>query len=212
MKPIIVILLSTCLSIHYAMGQVEKPITKGNIFIGGALSFNNQNIKKSEPADPYQYISNTDTKKFQADLYSGYFILNQFAIGINTNFGIINVKESDNYSQVTREYKYSNLSFGPRLRYYSKAGIFLESSAAIGYAKENYANKTTKWKNYSVSTGIGYNLFLSKSVAIESEIMYTHMSRPPYEDELSEDITNELKLTIGFQVFLDTKSKNNLIQ
>lgn len=191
-------------------GQNERPITKGYFLTGGSLSFDIDKTNDYEPVignNPEQ-INTIVTKTLETDLYLGYYIMNHMAIGIKTDILVYSRKHSFNLSTSSSEYKYNDLSFGPFIRYSTNLGLFFEGSGAIGLLKSSNIDDITTWKNYSFSTGVGYSLFVSKTVAIEPEIKYRYLHRPSYEGEEDNEISNKLSFEIGFQIYLNTKKDN----
>jgi opacity protein-like surface antigen len=105
------------------------------------------------------------------------------------------------------KYTYSDIKLGPFIRYYTKPGIFLEGFASFGLNKEVDPNLTTKWNNYSYGVGVGYCWFLNSNIAIEPEVKYLYTNTPKYLDTEITEKMNNLILSIGFQIFLDTKKQ-----
>jgi hypothetical protein len=178
---------------------------------GGSFSFNIEKTKDYEPiigTYPRQ-INITDIKALETDLYFGYFIINNIALGFKTDILIFSRKYSFNLSTGSSKYVYHDLSFGPFIRYSTNSGLFFEGSYTIGLLKDKIQDDITTWKNYSFSTGIGYSLFVSKSIAIEPEIKYKYLHRPPYEIEEDNEITSGLDFSIGFQIYLNTIKHND---
>jgi len=194
-----------------SLGQNKKPFSKGYFLTGGSLSLDIEQTKDYEPivgTYPRQ-IKITDTKTMETDLYFGYFIINHLAFGFKTDIQLYSRKYSFNLDPHSTKYVYHDLSFGPFIRYSTNLGMFFEGSYAIGLLSYKFQDDKTTWKNYSFSTGIGYSLFVSKSIAIEPEIKYKYLHRPPYEIEEDNEISNGLSFAIGFQVYLTLKEKDN---
>jgi hypothetical protein len=210
MKKILIIsfLLGNILQI--SSGQIEKPITKGNLLTGGSFACDIEKTKdygQNSGTNPAQ-IDISDIKELGTDLYFGYFIINHLAIGLNTDISIRSEKYSINPDSSSLKYLNRELSLGPFIRYSTNSGIFIEGAAAIGLLKYDFDSEyLVKWRKYYLSAGIGYSLFVSKSVSIEPEIKYKYLNRPPYEIEKTKGISNGLYFSIGLQVYLNIKNK-----
>jgi hypothetical protein len=206
MKKLLLISLLLGIIFHISSGQNEKPITKGNFLSGGSFSFDIEKNKDYQPisgTSPRQiYI--TDTKTFETDFYFGYFVVNHLVLGFKTDIIVLSYKHSFNLDNQSSKYSYHDLSLGPLIRYYTNSGIFFESSAAIGLQKNGNDGDFNKWRNFSFDTGIGYSLFVTKSIAIEPKIKYKYLNRPPYDIEDSTEIKSGLDFSIGFQIYLST--------
>ena len=185
-------------------GQIEKPITKGNFLTGGTLSLDFKQIKEYMPiiSTQQQELTTSNVLTFETDLYFGYFVLNHFALGLKTDIQIINDKRTK--QDFHYELSSHNLSFGPFFRYYTELGIFIETSSSVYFLMGKYSNNVSEWKSFSFDAGVGYSLFVSKSVAIEPEIKYMYSYTPDIEDiENSKELINGFNLTVGLQVYLD---------
>jgi hypothetical protein len=129
-------------------------------------------------------------------------------VGLKTNIQTINTIQSWNIVTTPNKNVNNNISFGPLIRYYTKPGIFLEGSAAIQFVKSVNFNTSNSWKNNSVTGGIGYSLFIAKSIALEPEIKYTHTNWPKYQPvEGSKETIDGLILSLGCQIYLCFKKQ-----
>ena len=192
-----------------SFGQNEKLITKGNIITGGSFSFNTEKYKgynAIQPGTPRQ-IEITDSKTFETDFYFGYFIMDHLAIGLKANIKTINTNQYTNLNQTGFKDRSNDLSFGPLIRYYTKPGIFFEGSAAFGFTKSVNIYSNQNWKNNSFSGGVGYSLFVTKSVAIEPEILYTHTNWPHYFGAEEKETIDGLNFSLGCQIYLSFKKE-----
>jgi opacity protein-like surface antigen len=212
MKKLLLISLLLGIVFHSSSGQNEKPITKGHLLTGGSLSLNVEKTKDYSPitgTNPRQiYI--TDSKTLETDLYIGYYIINHMALGFKTDIIISSEIHSFNLNTLTSKYKNHDISFEPFIRYSTTSGLFFEGTVGVGLLKfDNSGSDVAKWKNYSFSTGIGYSLFISESIAVEPEIKYKYMHTPPYEIDVDNVITSGVYFAIGFQIYLSTKKENS---
>ena len=93
------------------------------------------------------------------------------------------------------------------IRYYTNKGFFLECAAGIGLLHYSLKTDPVKWKDYYWSSGIGYSLFLTESVALEPVIQYRHLIKNAYKIEEGKNIIQNLNLSVGMKVYLKL-SKN----
>jgi outer membrane protein len=172
----LVLLLSITFSLS-SFAQIEKPITKGNKIISGAGSIESFHSRSGD------FGYNTFNLSISPGV--GYFIIDNLAIGLNTNFSITS---QGGYGLYT-------LGLAPYGRYYFKNGFFV--NAELGYnllhgLKEN----RIKQKEYSIIPGIGYAIFLNPKVSFEPSLNYRHVNGP---DSNSRD---GVFLELKFNIFL----------
>jgi len=190
-------------------GQIEKPITKGHILTGGSLAVDIAKTKKYNQVSGTlsQIIYYTDLTTFAPDLYFGYFLFNQMALGLKANLSFSTTKSWSSVLPGESKSRYNDLYFGPFIRYYSSAGIFIEANTSIDLIK--YPTFNSNWKKYAYGVGVGYSWFITKSIAIEPKIKYTHLNRPPYFDDPDIEKTDDLNMSIGFQIYLNLKKEDS---
>ncbi|HOK26148.1 MAG TPA: hypothetical protein P5320_02640 [Bacteroidales bacterium] len=205
----IIIFLGNLSKIAY--GQNEEPISKGNLLTGGSFSCNIQKTKEYEPitGTKPRLINVINNKEFHTELNFGYFITNHVVSGLKTDIFILFNKNTfpQDTSLISIKNLNSSLTVGPFIRYYTKSGIFFEGSVTIGLFNLEADDYIKKWKGYSLCVGIGYSIFISKSVAIEPEITYLHLNYPSYGILENKIISSGLSFSFGFQVYINTKSK-----
>lgn len=172
----LILLLSLAFSLS-SFAQIEKPITKGNKIISGAGSIESFHSRSGD------FGSNTFNLSLSPGV--GYFIIDNLAIGINTNFSITS----------QGGYGFYTLGLGPYARYYFKNGLFLNGE--LGYnLLHGLKNNATKQKEYSIIPGIGYAIFLNPKVSFEPSLNYRHVNGP---DSNSRD---GVFLELKFNIFL----------
>jgi opacity protein-like surface antigen len=210
MKKFLIFILSSSI-FQTVMGQIENPITKGTILAGGTLSLNFENNKEFHPQiDNIPEVTITNKiKSLETDLYFGYFVSRHFVLGVITDVSMTKRKYENSLTMKSYDYIYYDIAIGPFLRYYTIPGIFFEASTSFGFFHYTSAENPVNWNNFSYSTGIGYSFLLTKSVALEPEIKYTHLYRNPYELEDSKEVSNSLQFTIGLQFYLNNKDNND---
>lgn len=206
MKKLLLFSFVVLAEIQILLSQTEAPVKKGYLLTGGSISFSYDKQKNHDPdvGTLPGSTTTTDIKFFESDLYIGYFVFNHFAIGLKTDFQ--NITRKYTTDQVTVNILSNDISLGPLVRYYTKSRIFLEGSAEIGILHNKFQNNDEKWKSYLLSAGVGYSIFVSGNFAIEPSIKYEYLYKPDYVIEGGKEITNGLKLAIGLQVYINTRS------
>ena len=194
-----------------ASGQNEKPISRGNFLAGGSFSFDISKAKEYEPltgTKPGLLNNIMDRKELRNGLNFGYFLINQFAFGLKVEiFNLFNKTTFPNDTPSISKNFNRNLAIGPFIRYYTKPGIFFDGSVNIVYMKFKSDDYVKKWKEYSWCIGIGYSIFISKSISIEPEISYTHMNIPNLGISKNSLISSGLSFSSGLKVYFNPKKK-----
>jgi hypothetical protein len=158
-----------------ASAQIEKPITKGNMMIGGAIKHSTMSI----------HLTNF---QFNASPSFGYFVANQLAVGIELPVSMFRMSQIHNYS-----YGYS-----PFVRYYLKNGLFASvqfSHIFLDYQDINSIQ--SKNTQFMFTPGVGYSYFLNKNVAFEGGVFYEQS----FYNNLAGN-QGELSFRLGLQVFI----------
>jgi len=205
MKNLLLVSLMIGCFIQASFGQIEKPFTKGNILSGGSLAMSFGSIKDFKPGiDPLPSVTySTKSKAIESNLSLGYFIINQFALGLK--YEILLSREITTSSLTSEtEWDITNKDFliGPVMRYYTKPGIFIEGAAGFRILKYITDDDELKWIKYSMCTGIGYSILINNSVAIEPIISYRFLNTDIPEIEENEKL-GELNISVGFQIYLN---------
>lgn len=133
--------------------QIEKPIKKGNIILGGTGSFY---YSKSTYSD----FGENDFKQYNINLNPtfNYFLIDNLALGVTINLG---------YShQETVNTK--GIGLGPNVKYYFKNGILLRSDASY-FLSTSYG---TRSHSFAFEAGVGYAFFINSKVSIEPALLF----------------------------------------
>jgi hypothetical protein len=209
MKKLLLILLLILSSSDLISGQTGKPFSKTNLIIGGSISYYGEKVKGIGSSSIYPFPAFTkDIKEFETDLYFGYFIINHLALGLKTDILILRQKEVVNFNGSSSKDDHDAIYIGPFMRYATNPGFFFEVSYSLGKEKTKTYYEYS-WTNYSISTGIGYSIFVSKSVAIEPQVKYKYLYRPETDIVSFDEISNEFSFTIGFQIYLQFQHEKN---
>lgn len=188
MRKLILICYLIVFSNLIVSGQIEKPITKKNIFLGGAVYLNRVNNYGDDNSN-----NHSSTYGFKPNI--GYFLIDRLAIGLSPF--ISNSLSSNEYFQIDSifklRYNYDSkiISIGvsPSIRYYFQNCIFLEVDLEYSYNKsvrDNYVSGTingseinlqderivSKYNKLEYSFGVGYAYFVNSKVSIDASLMY----------------------------------------
>lgn len=132
--------------------QIEKPIKKGNMIIGGTGSIGNQNYAGSETKTFSAYINPT----------CNYFFVDNLATGLTASIG---------YTKLEGD-KTTSLGIGPNIRYYFNNGFLMRAESL--YSKSSGFGTS---KVFTFKSGIGYALFINSKVSIEPALLYYFSSQ-----------------------------------
>src|SRR4030042_5443178 len=139
-------------TIHTTFGQSEKSFTKGNILSGGSFAISLGSIKDFKPGiSPLpDVIYSSKSKVLESNLSFGYFLVNQFAVGLKNE---ILLSRETTRSSLTSETEWDitkkDFLIGPVIRFYTKPGIFAEGYAGIRFLKSISNDDVIKWIKYS---------------------------------------------------------------
>lgn len=140
-----------------AFGQIDKPLTKGNLNLEGGGSIQYSKINSDFG------ISSSKTNIFTISLDPGfaYFIIDNMAVGLNATFSYYAQKNNSYYT----------LGIGPMIKYYFKNGIFVK--AVTSYSFLHGMGSNDQANNYfSLKPGAGYAFFLNQKVSLEPCLIY----------------------------------------
>ncbi len=209
MKRILLAVVISSWVVNFSYGQIEKPITKGHMLLGGSLAIDFERMKEYDQTLSPQVIYYTDGVTFTTDLYCGYFILNQLALGVKTDITTSSIQEYSSVNEEKSKHSYHNVGIGPFVRYYTKQGVFVEPFASLALWKTSDPNASSSWKNYSYGIGIGYSWFVNPSIAIEPQVKYVHQNQPQYLATPNEVKNDGINISIGFQIYLNLRKQRN---
>jgi len=185
-------------SLHIASGQISSPINKHSFLLGGSIIANYENETRKFPNESYYHKDFT----IGTDAYCGYFISNHISVGLLTDFSIKNSKNSISFSDLESIEISNNYSFGPFLRFYFKPGIFLEEAFTFGFKHFGQNDSPEKARNYSISSGIGYSLFITNSLALEPIIKYRY-EKTYWDSEYDVKVSNNgIFFSLGLQYYI----------
>ena len=156
-------------------------INKGQWLVGGSAGFD---FSKQGSND------NSKVTSVSVSPAAGYFFINNFAGGARIGFNSVKVKSEEDAS--------TSFLFAPFVRYYflpatQKVNILADASYGFGSMK---SGDSESFNQFAVAAGPA--VFLSPNTALEFLVQY----RSQGGDAVGEDRSNNIGLTVGFQVHL----------
>ncbi len=192
-------LLFLCLFMGTSVNaQIEKPFSKGHMLIGGSFDFySKRDVFALEGADQ-------TNKGFEIDVYAGYFLINQLAVGLKTGWGY----NKNTWINNTPAFE-KTLIIESFLRYYLPFGLFGEVSAGFGKSKLKHNSILYKNSNlFKWNIGIGYSLIITKNITIEPSLNYKFLKVDGLNRFQDIEKTKGLNLRIGIQIYFNLNKKN----
>jgi len=194
------------LCIGYAInsyGQTDKPITKGNMLLGGSAGFSySKKTGQYQFSDPYggPFLQTIEEKNFSLSLSPsiGYFVADGLAIGISPSISYSHNKYGNN------TYNGYAIGIAPFIKNYFTNGFFISLEPGILYSASNSGNSKSSTIQLYINPAIGYAFFINPKVSMEPSIGYLY-NKNIYKYESSANETTNSSLiffSIGFQVFL----------
>ncbi len=172
----------------------QDALNKGVYSIAGSVQYSSTN----QNFGGYTYTTNIGNISPQFT----YFILNHLSIGANVNYNYFYSKgpEGNNFNQVD---KTTSLTLGPVIRFYfgvKKINPFIEASYNYSVEQTGMGDLGNQYGNeYGLKGGL--EIFISRSVALEPSIGYTHLHYAMSSLNFSGDINN-FSVGIGVNYFI----------
>ena len=150
-------------------------LTKNHMLIGGSGSWTSTKLSNQIVIEPTV----------------GIFVLDRLAVGMHAGY---------THTNLVRDTKVNGFSAAPFVRYYwmlhPKHAVFGEGTVSFSkFASNNEFFESQAWGS---SLGVGYNYFLTPSIALEAKTgiqRSSELSRPVWFTK------------VGFQIYLDRKKK-----
>ena len=186
--------------------------------MGGTLGFSTAS-SSVEIDNSGNAISNEGTRATQFNISPrvGYFVSDNFAIGIGMDYTLNEIEEPVDLSDPNTEYESeydSDLLFGPFARYYVPVGadkaFFLQVNFGFGSSEDQIRigedPQTVSNDVFAASIGPGFTIYSTDAIGIEAILKYNWArSNAQYnfqgESNETTTYTNQLDFSIGFQVY-----------
>src|SRR5690554_3673591 len=137
-------------------GKVNAQITEGNWMVGGSASFNHSKYESFG-----DFPSKSKSTGMQLDGNLGYFVIDNFAVGVSPYFGFSNSEGSNNSSTA--------YGIGPFARYYfSPSDKMINVFSQVGYRYGiGYAQGRKTGTNNNFDIKAGAVMFFNSSFGLE---------------------------------------------
>jgi outer membrane protein len=179
---------------------------KGKYYLGAqsklGASFTKQKLKSNTITQEYG-----STNTFSLSPQVGYFIADNFVIGIELAMSFSNYTDKNNHSSSAN----NTYLFAPFLKYYFsqnefKPFLFAEYGIGTHHSKYNstYYNFDGKSKLSALAIGGGISYFINSTIGLDLGINYTSTSSKANENNPNEDknIISGITSTVGFTISL----------
>jgi hypothetical protein len=176
----------TIITLFFLSTALNAQITKGNWMVGGNAYFNSSTIENTNPDGSTGSVSGSG---ININPTIGYFIINNFSIGLSGNFGLSIPEQGSNLT---------SLGVGPFVRYYFlKPEKTVNLLSQIGY---NYITSSSDSKFNSYNFRVGPVIYFNSSVGLELTIDY---SISKITNRFSESTSKAFNVGFGFQIHLE---------
>lgn len=198
--------------------NAQNVTSQGNFMMGGTLGFSTADSNVEIEANG-STINNNGTRATQFNISPriGYFIVDNFALGIGMDYTLNRIREPIDLSDPDTDYETeydSDLLFGPFGRVYfpiaSDKAFFLQGNFGFGSSQDRISvgedPQTTSTDVIAASFGPGFTIYSSDAIGIEAIVKYNWArSNASFEfqgvSNETTTYTNQLDFSIGFQVY-----------
>lgn len=189
---------------------------QGNFMMGSTIGFSAANSKVTQDAgNGDEETINPTSTQFNISPSIGYFLLDDFVLGIGLDYTSNRVDRGDGDNNLD-----SDLLFGPFARYYlpitEDMAFFLESNFGFGNSTDNLeiGGEVQKISTniFAVGVGPGFTIFSSSAVGIEALVQYNY-ARSNFDTNIggqkrnTTTVTNQFDFSIGFQFYFGGMEK-----
>lgn len=208
MKRIVYVLVAALVILSL---ELEAQVTSsGNFVIGSTFGLSAAKSKITQDSgDSNIETDSPSSTQFSFSPSVGYFVIDNFAVGIHMDYTSSEVKEP-NLDRTTD----SDLLFGPFARFYlpvgADMGVFLEAGFGFGNSNdEKYIGAGRQRINtniFAYGIGPGFTIFSTQAIGIEAIFKYNY-ARSDFDTEIAgiqrQTITrtNQFDFSVGVQFY-----------
>jgi Outer membrane protein beta-barrel domain len=210
--------LSMCVIAVSAQVTFSQPTQRGNFVIGTRLGFSSAK-STVDVQSATGSIKGDGGSSYQLNIAPGigYFIANNFVIGVGMDLIRTNSKSGVDLTggtSTSQESNNNNVLFGPFIRYFIPFGddkaFFIGSTVGFGNSKNQFtAGSTTQSINTSLLTigvGPGFTIYSSNGLALEALVKYNFANSNSKIDvqgiqRTSKTWTNAIDFSVGVQYY-----------
>lgn len=197
--------------IFMGTGLWAQYTAQGNFMMGSTIGFSSANSKitQDDGSGDVETVNPASTQ-FNIAPSIGYFLLDDFALGIGLDYTANRVDRgegSDNNLD-------SDLLFGPFARYYlplaDDMAFFLEANFGFGNSSDNIeiggVSQKLNTNIFALGLGPGFTIFSSSAVGIEALVKYNY-ARSDFDTDIGGEKrntstrTNQFDFSVGFQFY-----------
>ncbi|WP_347159285.1 autotransporter outer membrane beta-barrel domain-containing protein [Pontibacter chitinilyticus] len=180
---------------------IRAKVKKGSLLLGGTINGSFAKVT-DEISSPVHTLEGTKIQA-QLRLKDGYFVQNDFAVGldITLNHQSEKMKAADDASE-RLPFRQTLLLAGPFARYYLDNGVFFEATVGVGLLNFSSGEKNDLMQG---DLGIGYAFFVNERYAIEPQLSFRYF-RQVQNDKAYTSLGPFLG--VGFQAYLYRKRAN----
>lgn len=191
-------------------GTITAQTEKGSVIISGQtnLGFISNSVKYKSSGQTYD---GPKTNTFNISPSVGYFVADNFAIGLAIDYKSTTTKLSNNinpfdpndptYSNVTKE-TVNTITFIPNASYYFSQGKtrpYLSAGIGLANTSYKYNNNTTKSNGLAWSANGGLLVIIAQNVALDFGLGYANYS---YKNSGTTTSSGAFGAVVGISVFL----------
>lgn len=199
MKKTAVVIILICAGFS-AFGQQDEnrtnPTDKGHYIVDGSVYFAINNSKSEFNG----FESKSKAFGFGLSPKAAYFVMDRFAVGVETSFNYNDGEFTDVEGRKTST-KGTSISAGPFLRYYLANGLFGEASIGFGTSKNTSGDYEATSNSFGYKLGVGYAIFLNQHISVEPMLSYRNTNLKDKETTV-ENTNNGFTLGAGFTLYL----------
>ncbi|MGJ8666902.1 MAG: autotransporter outer membrane beta-barrel domain-containing protein [Patiriisocius sp.] len=201
MKKIAIVIFTVFSVINMISQENITQIEKGSIFLNGTVGFNS--IRTSTEQNEIGNVKMGQDLNINLNPKIGYFVANKFVVGLQLNIDS-NKFERFQSGGASETSKFTTLNVGPFLRYYIFDGLFGEGSVGFGSYKNKFEDdREFKSNLFQYNLGIGYAIFIGKSLSVEPLLRYQRaISKPDSAPDGFKNIASSLQFAISLSAYL----------
>lgn len=204
MKTLKITLLFVLIALFFQDANAQ--ISRNSFIIGGNLNFASSSGTRKVTGLPNDSKPTTFNATINPKI--GYFIADNFAVGLDLNFTLNSLVDTS--AGTSKTYTTTQLLTGPFVRYYfglnEDVFLFLEGSAGFGLTSTRENGRNISISVLNVGAGPGLAFFVNDFIAVEGVAKYnfinsSYSSNYGGSDVTVTDISHNVNFQLGFQFY-----------
>lgn len=209
MKYRILLLISAWLCVSILSAQVTQ---NGNFILGSTVGFSTANSNITQKATGGNEVEESPySTQINIAPSVGYFLFDNFALGIRMDYTLNRVKKSNN--ELTED---SDVLFGPFARFYlpmtESNDMFLFAEAGFGFGNSRdvkelpAGNQRINTNLFAFGVGPGITVIASNAIGLEAVVKY-NFARSEFDTQIAgikantTTKTNQIGISLGLQFY-----------